>query len=66
MNKLISILLFTLFIQKVTAQTNKEKDIELIKAARKLSNEAIQKHDLKGIRQPMIEDMVSVFGNGHT
>lgn len=41
MYNLISVLLLTLFIQAVTAQTNKEKDIELIKAARKASNEAI-------------------------
>ena len=55
-----------LFITSVCAQSDKEKEIELIKAARKASNEAIQKHDLDGIGKPMIEDMVSIFGNGHT
>lgn len=65
--KLIALLLVVLFTMPVMAQNNnKGKDIELIKAARKASNEAIKKHDLKGIGQPMMDDMVSVFGNGHT
>lgn len=57
-------MVLTLCIAGVSAQTNKEKDIELIKAARKASNEALQKHDLEGIGKHMIEDMVSVSGNG--
>lgn len=64
MYKLISFLLLALCIENVTAQTNKEKDIEQIKAARKASNEAIQKHDLEGIGKPMIADMICIFGNG--
>jgi len=51
-------------ITGVSAQNNKDKDIEQIKAMRKASNEAIQKHDLTGIARPMIEDMVSISGNG--
>ena len=65
MYKLTVFLLLALCLD-VAAQTNKEKDIERIKAARKASNEAIQKHDLEGIGKPMIEDMVCVLGNGHT
>lgn len=66
MYKLIATLLIVLFAAPLIAQNNKGKDIELIKAARKASNEAIQQHDLKGIAHPMIDDMVSIFGNGHT
>ncbi|WP_018617486.1 YybH family protein [Segetibacter koreensis] len=66
MYKLISFLLLVFVLQNLLAQTNKDKDIEQIKAARKASNEAIQKHDLAGIAHPMIEDMVCIFGNGHT
>lgn len=65
MNKLIFFLLLALCIQNASGQNNKEKDIELIKAARKASNEALKKHDLEGIGKPMIEDIISVFGNGH-
>lgn len=66
MYKLISLLLLALCFESVIAQNNKEKDIQQIKAARKASNEAIQKHDLEGIGKNMIENMVCVFGNGHT
>ena len=66
MYKPLAILLLVLCIEPVIAQDNKEKDIELIKSARKASNEAIKKHDLDGIGKPMNEDIVSVFGNGHT
>jgi len=62
----IALFLLALSVKPVLAQTNKEKDIEQIKAARKASNEAIQTHDLEGIARPMMEDVVCVFGNGHT
>lgn len=66
MYKFITFFFLVLTLKPVFAQTNKEKDIEMIKSARKASNEAIKKHDLEGIAKPMNEDIVSVFGNGHT
>lgn len=66
MYKLIAFLLLVLFIKPLSAQSNKEEDIELIKSARTASNEAIKKHDLEGIGKSMNEDIVSVFGNGHS
>lgn len=66
MSKLFALLLLVICITPAIAQNDKEKDIELIKAARKASNEAIQKHDLEGIAKPMIQDMVCTFGNGNT
>lgn len=65
MHRLILILILAICVQNLNAQTNKEKDIELIKAARKASNEALQKHDLDGVGKQMIEDMVIVLGNGN-
>lgn len=64
MDKLISFMILIFYISNGSAQTNKDKDIEQIKATRKASNEAIQKHDLAGIAKPMIEDIVSISGNG--
>lgn len=64
MYRLISFVILIFCITNGSAQTNKDKDIEQIKAMRKASNEAIQKHDLAGIAKPMIEDMVSISGNG--
>src|SRR3954466_8358647 len=64
MYRLITVLLLALCVKNATAQTSKEKDIEQIKATRRASNEAIEKHDLEGIGKPMIDDMVSVSGNG--
>ena len=66
MHKFIAFLLLALFIKPVFAQSNKEKDIELIKSARKASNEAIKKHDIEGIGKAMNDDIVSVFGNGRS
>lgn len=66
MFRLVAFFLLVLAVKPVFAQTSKEKDIELIKSARRASNEAIKKHDPEGIAKPMTEDIVSVFGNGHT
>lgn len=65
MHKLIAFFLLVISVKPVVAQTNRQKDIDLIKSARKASNEAIKKHDLEGIGKQMNEDIVSVFGNGH-
>ena len=65
MFKIIAVVLFTACVAPLFAQSSKEKDIELIKLARKSSNDAIKKHDIEGIGKPMNEDIVSVFGNGH-
>ena len=64
MYRLISFMILAFCINSGSAQTTKDKDIEQIKATRKASNEAIQKHDLEGIAKPMIEDIVSISGNG--
>ena len=66
MYRFILFLLLTANCTISLAQNSKEKDIEQIRAARKVSNEAIQKHDLQGIGKNMIDDIVCVFGNGHT
>jgi len=63
---LFAILFFGLSVKPLFAQSNKEKDIEQIKAARKASNDAMQSHDLEGIAKPMMEDVVCIFGNGHS
>lgn len=65
MYKLIAFFLLVISVKPAVAQTNRQKDIDLIKSARKASNEAIKKHDLEGIGKQMNEDIVSVFGNGH-
>lgn len=65
MYKLIAFFLLVISVKPVVAQTNRQKDIDLIKSARKASNEAIKTHDLEGIGKQMNEDIVSVFGNGH-
>lgn len=66
MYKIIAFLLLVICIKPVAAQNNREKDVEQIKAARKSSNDAIQKHDLDGIANSMIDDVVCTLGNGHT
>lgn len=64
MNKMFALIILVLYIKPVLSQSNKEKEIELIKSARKASNDAIRKHDLEGIGKMMNEDIVSVAGNG--
>ena len=64
MNKLTIVVLLAFSFQSVSAQNSKEKDVELIRAARKASNDAIQKHDLEAIAKPMTDDVVNIAGNG--
>lgn len=64
MRNLFSFLLFVFFIQSAFAQSNKDKQIELIRSARKASNDAIAKRDYEGIVKPMTEDIVNISGSG--
>ena len=52
------------FILQLTfAQTNTNKDVNLIKSLRTASNEALAKHDIDGMAKYWLNDLVLVRGN---
>ena len=60
-----SLVFFALIVfQALPAQTNPQKEISAIRSARKASNEAIAKHDLKEIGKYWLQEFVVTAGNG--
>jgi len=57
-------LLNSFIVQPAFAQSNKQKDIAAIKAARQASNEAILSHDIDGIAKHWLEEFIVIGGNG--
>jgi len=58
------IFLFILFFHQPFAQNIHNNDIAIIKSNRAASNDAIAKHDVKGIAQFWLDDFMQVIGRG--
>lgn len=64
MRKYTMVFLAVIIFQALPAQTNTQKDISAIRAARKASNEAIAQHDLEAIGKYWLKEFVVTAGNG--
>ncbi len=64
MRKYTMVLLAVIIFRALPAQTNPQKDISAIRAARNASNVAIAKHDLKEIGKYWLKEFVVTAGNG--
>jgi len=63
MKKTSVVLIFALAVYSVVAQSDKQKDIVLIKEARAASNKAIAARDINVIASYWLDDFVQVRGN---
>lgn len=54
--------LFLIF-QLTFAQINNDKDVEIIKSSRAASNAALAKHDIDGMSEYWLDDLVLIRGN---
>jgi ketosteroid isomerase-like protein len=63
MKKIIVSCSLLLIMQQSVAQTNTNKDVEIIQSLRTASNEAIAKHDLDGLSKYWLDDLVLIRGN---
>ena len=52
-----------LILQSSFAQTNKNKDVEIIKSLRIASNDALAKHDIEAMSKYWLDDLVLIRGN---
>jgi ketosteroid isomerase-like protein len=63
MKNLFTIILPLFLFQTIIAQSNKQKQVAIIKASREASNKAIAVHDVDGIAKFIRDDFVQVRGN---
>lgn len=63
MQKIFFLFVIFLTCQLTYGQNKNEKNVDLIKAAREASNQAIARHDIDGISKFWVKDFVQIRGN---
>ena len=63
MQKIFFLFVIFLACQLTYGQNKNDKNVELIKAAREASNQAIAKHDIDGLSKFWVKDFVQIRGN---